>query len=127
MIRTADGVVFFFDVDDTLLDNDTALNDYLDHIARRVGPHAAQRYWTILRGLYDALGYTDYLGALQLYRLENRSDPRVHLLASYLLDYPFADRLYPRALGVLKYLQGLGQTVILTDGDAVLQPRKVER
>ncbi len=126
-MTTADGVVFLFDVDDTLLDNDTAQNDYLDHIARHAGPHAAQRYWTIFRGLYDVLGYADYLGALQLYRLENRHDPRVHLLSSYLLDYPFADRLYPRALGVLNYLQGLGQTVILTDGDAVLQPRKIER
>ncbi len=127
MMTTADRVVFLFDVDDTLLDNDTAQNDYLDHIARHVGPHAAQRYWTIFRGLYDVLGYADYLGALQLYRLENRGEPRVHLLSSYLLDYPFADRLYPRALELLKYLQGLGQTVILTDGDAVLQPRKIER
>jgi FMN phosphatase YigB (HAD superfamily) len=127
MMTTADGVVFLLDVDDTLLDNDTVLNDYLDHIARHVGPHAAQRYWTILRGLYDVLGYTDYLGALQLYRLEDRRDPRVLALASYMLDYPFADRLYPRALDVLRYLRRLGRTVIFTDGDAVLQPRKVER
>ena len=126
-MTTAERVVFLLDVDDTLLDNDTAQNDYLDHIARHVGPHAAQRYWTICRGLYEVLGYADYLGALQLYRLEHRHDPRLHLLSSYLLDYPFADRLYPRALDVLRYLQRLGQTVILTDGDAVLQPRKIER
>jgi hypothetical protein len=126
-MTTAERVVFLFDVDDTLLDNDTAQNDYLDHIARHLGPHAAQRYWTIFRGLYDVLGYADYLGALQLYRLENRHEPRVHLLSSYLLDYPFADRLYPRSHELLRYLQGLGQAVILTDGDAVLQPRKIGR
>ena len=87
MIRTAERVVFLFDVDDTLLDNDTAQNDYLDHIARHLGPHAAQRYWTIFRGLYDVLGYADYLGALQLCRLEDRHDRRLPLLSSYLLDY----------------------------------------
>jgi phosphoglycolate phosphatase-like HAD superfamily hydrolase len=120
-------MVFLLDVDDTLLDNDEAQNDYLDHIARHVGPHAAQRYWMIFRGLFNVLGYADYLGALQLYRLEDRRDRRVHQLASYILDYPFADRLYPRALDVLRHLQRIGQTVILTDGDAVLQPRKIER
>lgn len=123
----AERVVFLFDVDDTLLDNDTAQNDYLDHIARQVGPHAAQRYWAIFRGLFDVLGYADYLNALQLYRLEDRHNPRLQLLSSYLLEYPFADRLYPRALEVLGHLQRLGQTVILTDGDIVFQPRKIER
>jgi hypothetical protein len=126
-MTTADRVVFLLDVDDTLLDNDTAQNDYLDHIARHVGPHAAQRYWMIFRGLFNVLGYADYLGALQLYRLEDRRNPRVHTLSSYMLDYPFATRLYPDALDVVKYLQGLGRTVILTDGDTVLQPRKIER
>ena len=126
-MTTAERVVFLLDVDDTLLDNDAAQDDYLDYIARQVGPHAARRYWAIFRGLSDVLGYADYLGALQLYRLEDRQDPRVQLLSSYLLDYRFADRLYPRALEVLKYLQSLGQTVILTDGDVVLQPRKIER
>src|SRR3712207_8700259 len=126
-MTTAERVVFLVDVDDTLLDNDEAQADYLDHIERRVGPEAAQRYWLIFRGLYNVLGYADYLGALQLYRLEDRRDQRVHALASYMLDYPFAERLYPKALDVLGHLGRVGRTVILSDGDAVLQPRKIER
>jgi FMN phosphatase YigB (HAD superfamily) len=48
-------------------------------------------------------------------------------MSSYLVDYPFADRLYPGALEVLNRLRSWGQTVILSDGDVVFQPRKVER
>ncbi len=120
-------VVFLFDVDDTLLDNDTAQNDYLEHIAKNFGAPAAQRYWAIFQKLFRELGYADYLGALQRYRLENLHDPRLLMTACFLLDYPFEGRLYPRALEVLRYLQRFGLTVILSDGDVVFQPRKIQR
>ena len=48
-------------------------------------------------------------------------------MSSYLVDYPFANRLYPGALDVLELFRSWGQTVILSDGDVVFQPRKVER
>lgn len=120
-------VVFLFDVDDTLLDNDTAQVDYLDHITKNFGALAAQRYWAIFQELFNELGYADYLGALQRYRLENLHDPRLLMMSCFLLDYPFEDRLYPRALEVLKHLQRFGPTVILSDGDVVFQPRKIQR
>jgi FMN phosphatase YigB (HAD superfamily) len=120
-------VVFLFDVDDTLLDNDTAQDDYLDHITKNFGAQAAQRYWAIFQQLFQELGYADYLGALQRYRLENLHDPRLFMMSCFLLDYPFEERLYPRALEVLKHLQRFGLTVILSDGDVVFQPRKVQR
>ena len=120
-------VVFLFDVDDTLLDNDTAQVDYLDHITKNFGAQAAQRYWAIFQELFHELGYADYLGALQRYRLENLHDPRLFMMSCFLLDYRFEERLYPRALEVLKHLQRFGLTVILSDGDVVFQPRKVQR
>ncbi len=120
-------VVFLFDVDDTLLDNDTAQNDYLDHIMKNFGEPAAQRYWAIFQELFQELGYADYLGALQRYRLENLHDPRLLMMSCFLLDYPFEDRLYPQALEVLKHLQRFGLTAILSDGDVVFQPRKIQR
>lgn len=120
-------VVFLFDVDDTLLDNDTAQNDYLDHIMKNFGEPAAQRYWAIFQELFRELGYADYLGALQRYRLENLHDPRLLMMSCFLLDYPFEERLYPRALEVLRHLQRFGLTVILSDGDVVFQPRKIQR
>ena len=120
-------VVFLFDVDDTLLDNDTAQNDYLDHITKNFGEPAAQRYWAIFQELFRELGYADYLGALQRYRLENLHDPRLLMMSCFLLDYPFEERLYPRALDVLRHLQRFGLTVILSDGDVVFQPRKIQR
>lgn len=120
-------VVFLLDVDGTLLDNDTAQDEYLQHIKRNFGQQAADRYWTIFQELFDELGYADYLGALQRYRLENLHDPHLLMVSCFLLDYPFKDRLYPGALDVLKHLERFGLTVILSDGDVVFQPRKIER
>ena len=120
-------VVFLFDVDNTLLDNDAAQRDYHATLVRESGSEAADHYWAIFEALRSELGYADYLGALQRYRLEHRHDPRLLLISSFLLDYPFADRLYPGALDVLARFGRLGLAVILSDGDVVFQPRKVER
>ena len=120
-------VVFLVDVDDTLLDNDHIQNDLREHLEREFGAACRDRYWRILEALFEELGYRDYLGALQRYRIEHPTDIRLLGMSSYLVDYPFADRLYPGALEVLNRLRSWGQTVILSDGDVVFQPRKVER
>jgi FMN phosphatase YigB (HAD superfamily) len=120
-------IVFLFDVDNTLLDKDRVQDELSEHLAQNYGVAARDRYWEILRALVDELGYTDYLGALERYRLEAMHCPKVLLMSNWLVDYPFADRLYPGALDVVKHVQQWGQTVILSDGDAVFQPRKVER
>jgi hypothetical protein len=120
-------VVFLFDVDNTLLDNDAAQRDYRAHLVRECGPEAGERYWAIFEELRRELGYADYLGALQRYRLERLHHPRLFLVSSYLLDYPFVERLYPGALEVLARFGRLGLTVVLSDGDVVFQPRKIER
>ena len=120
-------IVFLFDVDNTLLDNDRVQEDLSVHLAQNYGASARDRYWDILRGLADELGYNDYLGALERYRLEDMHCPKVLLMSSWLVDYPFASRLYPGALDVVKHVQRWGPAVILSDGDAVFQPRKVDR
>jgi hypothetical protein len=120
-------VGLLFDVDNTLLDNDTAQRDYRAQLVRETGQETADRYWRIFEALRQELGYADYLGALQRYRLEHVHDPRLLLVSSFLLDYPFAERLYPGALDVLAHFGHLGLTVILSDGDVVFQPRKVKR
>jgi FMN phosphatase YigB (HAD superfamily) len=120
-------IVFLFDVDNTLLDNDHVQDELSEHLAQNYGVAARDRYWEILRALVDELGYTDYLGALERYRLEAMHCPKVLLMSSWLVDYPFADRFYPGALDVVKHVQQWGPAVVLSDGDAVFQPRKVER
>jgi FMN phosphatase YigB (HAD superfamily) len=120
-------LVFLFDVDNTLLDNDRVQNDLWNHIEREHGRHARERYLEIFEELRKKLGYTDYLGALERYRLEDLHDPRLLKMSSWLVDYPFAKRLYPSALEVVKRARRWGRTVVLSDGDAVFQPRKVER
>ena len=120
-------VVFLFDVDNTLLDNDTAQNAYLAEIKRECGPQAATRYWEIFQTLAKELGYADYLGALQRYRVEAMHEPSLLQVASFLLDYPFEDRLYPGALAVLRQVGQWGTAALLTDGDVVFQPRKIKR
>ncbi len=124
-------VVFLLDVDNTLLDNDRIIADLRLHLEREFGVASSDRYWAIFETLRDDLGYADYLGALQRYRAEvEKSDAaayRLLSLSSFLIDYSFADRLYPRALEVVAHLGRAGPTVILSDGDVVFQPRKVQR
>ncbi|MFM0415419.1 HAD family hydrolase [Paraburkholderia aromaticivorans] len=124
---TPHDVVFLFDCDNTLLDNDLVLADLRAHMMREFGAQNAARYWEIFETLRTELGYADYLGALQRYRLERPRDTRLLLMSSFLIDYPFASRLYPGALNVLRHLSAHGPTVILSDGDVVFQPRKIER
>jgi FMN phosphatase YigB (HAD superfamily) len=120
-------VVSLFDVDNTLLDNDRVMDDLGNHLEQEFGADTRDRYFAILEELYAELGYADYLGALQRYRLEDVCDPRLLLMSSFLVDYPFAKRLYPGSLAALDHVRPLGATVILSDGDVVFQPRKVQR
>ena len=120
-------IVFLVDVDNTLLDNDYIQDDLRTHLEREYGSESRDRYWVILEELMTTLGYRDYLGALQRYRMEHPTDIRLLTMSSYLIDYPFANRLYPGALDALQRLRCWGETVILSDGDVVFQPRKVER
>lgn len=119
--------VFLFDVDNTLLDNDAVQADLSAHLERKFGRASRDRYWSLFEELRGELGYADYLGALQRYRLENLDDPQLLQVSSFLVDYPFAERLYQGALAALAHCGRLGQTVILSDGDVVFQPRKVQR
>jgi FMN phosphatase YigB (HAD superfamily) len=120
-------LVFLIDVDNTLIDNDGIQQDLKDHLERTYGRAARERYWRILDDLFADLGYRDYLGALQRYRAEHPWHVELLTMSFFLLDYPFADRLFPSALEVLKRLGRLGPTVILSDGDVVFQPRKIDR
>ncbi len=119
--------VFLIDVDNTLLDNDRIAADLRRHLEREVGHDRQERYWAIFEELRADLGYADYLGALQRYRIEHPRDPHLLTVSAFLIDYPFANRLYPNSLDVLERLRAWGTPVILSDGDAVFQPRKVER
>lgn len=120
-------VVFLLDVDNTLLDNDRVVVDLMHHLEREVGHERQQRYWTIFEELRAELGYADYLGALQRYRVEYPRDPHLLTVSHFLIDYPFANRLFPNSLDVVDHLRQWGPTVILSDGDVVFQPRKIER
>ena len=120
-------VVFLLDVDNTLLDNDSVAADLKAHLDREFGRQSGDLYWVILDQLRNELGYTDYLGALQRYRLATEYDPRLLKVSSFLVDYPFARRLYPGALKTIRHLGQWGRTVVLSDGDVVFQPRKVQQ
>jgi FMN phosphatase YigB (HAD superfamily) len=119
-------IVFLVDVDNTLLDNDGIQQDLKDHLEQTYGLAARDRYWRILEDLMVELGYRDYIGALQKFRVEHPREIELLSMSSFLMDYPFAGRLYPQALAVLERLRSVGTTVLLTDGDVVFQPRKVE-
>ena len=119
--------VFLFDVDNTLLDNDRVAEDLKRYLTNQVGEASEQRYWEIFEQLRAELGYADYLGALQRYRVEQPRDPKLLAVSHFMIDYPFANRLYPESLDAVEYARRLGEAVILSDGDVVFQPRKVNR
>jgi len=120
-------MVFLVDVDNTLLHNDSVQQDLKDHLEREYGLASRVRYWKILEDLFDELGYRDYLGALQRYRVEHPRQVELLAMSSFLIDYPFAKQLFPGSLELLRRMRAIGPTVILSDGDVVFQPRKVER
>lgn len=120
-------LVFLFDVDNTLLDNDRVIEDLKEHLVHEFGRESSDLYWTLFESLRTELGYADYLGALQRYRISNINNPDLLLMSAFLLEYPFADRLYEGAIDALSHARRWGQTVILSDGDVVFQPRKIQR
>ncbi len=120
-------LVFLLDVDNTLLDNDVIEQDLRRHLDAAFGATCEAQYWRIFEQLRSELGYADYLGALQRYRLEHTHDPRILTISLFLLDYPFAERLYAGAIEVIDRLRHHGTVVIVSDGDVVFQPRKIER
>jgi FMN phosphatase YigB (HAD superfamily) len=120
-------VVVLFDVDNTLLDNDRVVSDMRRFLDREVGSERQERYWAIFEELRSELGYADYLGALQRYRVENPRDSHLLAVSTFLVDYPFANRLFPNSLDVVEHTSRFGRSVILSDGDVVFQPRKVHR
>jgi FMN phosphatase YigB (HAD superfamily) len=122
-----DSVVFLFDVDNTLLDNDRVTLDLKRYLEKEVGTERNECYWSIFEALRGELGYADYLGALQRYRIEYPYDSHLLMVSTYLVNYPFANRLYPNSLDAIEHCRRWGTTVILTDGDVVFQPRKIER
>jgi FMN phosphatase YigB (HAD superfamily) len=126
-VREGANVVVLFDVDNTLLDNDHVIEDMHRFMRREIGPRREREYFEILEQLRDELGYVDYLGALQRYRAEHPRETAVLRISSWLVDYPFANRLFPGSLDVIELVRAIGLPVILSDGDVVFQPRKIER
>jgi FMN phosphatase YigB (HAD superfamily) len=119
--------VFLFDVDNTLLDNDRVTMDLKRHLASNVGPERSQRYWEFFESIRSELGYADYLGALQRYRMEYPHDPKLLAVSYFLMRYPFANRLFPNSIDAVEHVARWGPVVILSDGDVVFQPHKVYR
>jgi len=124
---TSPAMVILFDVDNTLLDNDRVTADLKEHLKKEVGLDREAQYWSIFEQLRHELGYVDYLGALQRYRVQFPRDPHLLTVSHFLVNYPFADRLFPQALEVIRHVRAWGKAVILSDGDVVFQPRKIDR
>ena len=123
----SDQTVFLFDVDNTLVDNDRIQADMAIHLERAIGAERNRHYWELFEELRRQLGYADYLGALQRYRVEFPRDFHILAVSDFLINYPFANRLYPNSLDVVERCKDFGSIVIVSDGDVVFQPLKVRR
>jgi FMN phosphatase YigB (HAD superfamily) len=126
-VTRSDDLVILIDVDNTLLDNGELVDELKRTLTGAFSDEGERRYWQIFETLWNEVGYADYLGALQRLRLERPRDQGVMRVSQFLLTYPFADRVYPGALNALEAARRRGRVVIVSDGDAVYQPHKVER
>jgi FMN phosphatase YigB (HAD superfamily) len=126
-VLNADDVIFLLDVDNTLLDNDRFAADLGDRLEQAFGASERARYWAIFTRLREQLGLADYLGSLQMFRAGLDDHPELLAMSEFLLEYPFAARLFPRALQAVDHLRKIGRPVVLSDGDIVFQPRKIQR
>ncbi len=122
-----DGALFLLDVDNTLLDNDRFTADLGERLESSFGAAERARYWDIFAQRRAALGLADYLGSLQEFRAGLDDDPKLLEMSQFLLEYPFSGRLFPHALETVAHLRALGTPVVLSDGDIVFQPRKIQR
>jgi len=120
-------VVFLLDIDNTLVNNDAVVADLMKHLERDVGVERQKRYWEFFEQLRGELGYADYLGALQRYRVAYPRDFKILDASMYLVDYPFANRLFPNSLDAIEHARNMGKAIILSDGDVVFQPHKIYR
>jgi FMN phosphatase YigB (HAD superfamily) len=123
----AGGVVFLLDVDNTLLDNDRFGADLGEHIEQAFGATERARYWKIFADRREQLGWADYLGSLQLFRTGLDDDPRLLRMSEFMLEYPFSGLVFPQALAAIAHLSTFGTPIVLSDGDVVFQPRKIQR
>jgi FMN phosphatase YigB (HAD superfamily) len=126
-VLNPESVIFLLDVDNTLLDNDRFAKDLGERLESAFGAAERARYWEIFGRRREALGLADYLGALQDFRLGVEDNPQLLGMSDFLLEYPFADRLFPQALEAIAHLRTLGLPVVLSDGDIVFQPWKIHR
>jgi FMN phosphatase YigB (HAD superfamily) len=126
-VLSANDVVFFLDVDNTLLDNDRFQEDLGDRLEQSFGAFEKARYWSIIARRREELGLVDYLGSLQEFRAGLDDHAELLEMSQFLLEYPFADLLFPRSLQVVSHLAAFGRPVVLSDGDIVFQPRKIQR
>jgi FMN phosphatase YigB (HAD superfamily) len=120
-------MVFLLDVDNTLLDNDRFTADLGDRLEASFGAGERARYWDIFARRRESLTLADYLGSLQEFRVGLDDDPKLLEMSQFLLEYPFASRLFPDALQAIAHLRALGKPAVLSDGDMVFQPRKIQR
>jgi len=125
--KPAETIVFLLDVDNTLLDNDRFSADLGEHLERVFGAAERVRYWKIFGDRREQLGVADYLGSLQLFRTGLDDDPHLLRMSEYLLEYPFPALVYQQALAAVAHLAAIGNPVVLSDGDVVFQPRKIQR
>ncbi|MBS0192781.1 MAG: HAD family hydrolase [Proteobacteria bacterium] len=121
-----DGLVVLLDVDNTLFDNDRFKDDLAARLLRDLGNDGSALYWQCYEDVRMQLGYVDYLATLQRLRGPLEETPALLHMASFVLDYPFADHLYPDALDAIAHLSSFATTAILSDGDIVFQPRKIQ-
>ncbi len=120
-------MVFLFDVDNTLLDHDRVKQDLGALLDSRIFDGASEHYWSAYEAIRAETGQADFLASFQRCWIDSECNPHWLPAADLMLDYPYSDRLYPGALHVLEHVSRFAMVAIVSDGDAVLQPRKIRR
>lgn len=119
--------VFVLDCDDTLLDNDALKTDLDTQLRGLLGDALTERFWRVYEDVRMAADTVDYPLTIETFAPEVPDAATLERVRSLIMDYPFARRLYPDTLATLEHLGQIGLPTIVSDGDAVYQPLKIER
>ncbi len=119
--------VFLLDCDNTLLDNDALKADLDVRLRAFLGESLVERFWVVYEGVRGLRGTVDFPLTFERFREDLPDGATLERVRSIIMDYPFAEHVYPATLSTLRYLRRIGLPAIVSDGDSVYQPRKIER
>lgn len=118
-------LVFLFDVDNTLLDNDRSKKDMSAALHKVLGDEGADRFWELYEQVRKEMDVVSYPETLKRFADSWEDAAVAEKAAQVINEWPYGKYLYPDSLAVVRHVSEMGEVAIVSDGDTDYQPRKI--